>query len=129
MTKGDYPSSRIELSDPLPSVHAARSLRRRRDAELGWGVHARSRGRAARPACPFEYACVYRKPKPGRNGDEARQESRVNWSCAKCGEPLIAPEWSKFVSEGLVLNLWTCTNCGNRFETEACRRLHWQLCV
>jgi len=56
MKKGDYPSSRIELSDPLPSVHAARSLRRRRDAELGWGVHARSRGRAARPACPFEYA-------------------------------------------------------------------------
>jgi ribosomal protein L37AE/L43A len=24
------------------------------------------------------------------------------------------------MSEGLVLNLWTCTNCGNRFETEAC---------
>ena len=23
------------------------------------------------------YACVYRKPKPGRNGDEVRQGSRV----------------------------------------------------
>jgi RNase P subunit RPR2 len=41
-------------------------------------------------------------------------------TCAKCGEPLIAPEWSEFVSEGLVLNLWTCTSCGNRFETEVC---------
>jgi ribosomal protein L37AE/L43A len=40
-------------------------------------------------------------------------------TCAKCGEQLIAPEWSEFVSEGRVLNLWTCTNCGNRFETEA----------
>jgi transcription elongation factor Elf1 len=41
-------------------------------------------------------------------------------TCAKCGEQLIAPEWSEFVSEGLVVNVWTCTNCGNRFETEAC---------
>jgi len=40
--------------------------------------------------------------------------------CAKCGYALFVPEWSEFVSEGLVINLWTCTNCGNRFETEAC---------
>ena len=40
-------------------------------------------------------------------------------TCAKCGATLIAPEWSEFVSDGLVLNLWTCTSCGNRFETEA----------
>ncbi len=40
-------------------------------------------------------------------------------TCAKCGEALIAPEWSEFVSEQLVLNLWSCTTCGNRFETEA----------
>jgi len=41
-------------------------------------------------------------------------------TCAKCGEPLIAPEWSEFVTEELVLNLWSCMSCGNRFETEAC---------
>ena len=40
-------------------------------------------------------------------------------TCEKCGEVLIAPEWSEFVSELLVLNLWSCMNCGNRFETEA----------
>jgi len=39
--------------------------------------------------------------------------------CAKCGEALIAPDWSEFVSERLVLNLWTCTECGDRFETKA----------
>jgi len=42
-------------------------------------------------------------------------------TCAKCGDSLIAPDWSEYLSEAqLVLNLWTCTNCGNRFETEAC---------
>jgi NAD-dependent SIR2 family protein deacetylase len=40
--------------------------------------------------------------------------------CEKCGHSLIAPEWSEYFSEAqLVLNLWTCSNCGNRFETEA----------
>ena len=41
-------------------------------------------------------------------------------TCEKCGAPLIAPEWAEFVSETLVLNLWSCTSCGYRFETEAC---------
>lgn len=40
-------------------------------------------------------------------------------ACEKCGETLIAPEWSEYVSERLVLNLWSCTKCGYRFETEA----------
>jgi ribosomal protein L37AE/L43A len=40
-------------------------------------------------------------------------------TCVKCGETLIAPEWSEYVNEGLVLNLWSCRNCGQRFETEA----------
>jgi ribosomal protein L37AE/L43A len=40
-------------------------------------------------------------------------------TCDKCGNPLIAPEWSEYFSEErLVLNLWSCMNCGNRFETE-----------
>ena len=41
-------------------------------------------------------------------------------TCAKCGEALIAPDWSEFVSERLVVNLWTCTKCGDGFETTAC---------
>jgi hypothetical protein len=40
--------------------------------------------------------------------------------CGKCGGSLIAPEWAEYFSEEqLVLNLWSCMNCGNRFETEA----------
>jgi ribosomal protein L37AE/L43A len=42
-------------------------------------------------------------------------------TCAKCGETLFVPEWSEFVSERLIVNLWTCTTCGDRFETSACR--------
>ena len=48
------------------------------------------------------------------------RNSEFETNCGKCGEPLIAPEWSEFVSERLVLNLWSCTKCGCRFETEAC---------
>jgi uncharacterized protein with PIN domain len=47
------------------------------------------------------------------------RNSEFEMICEKCGEALIAPEWSEYVSERLVLNLWSCTNCGNRFETEA----------
>ena len=39
--------------------------------------------------------------------------------CTKCGDALIAPEWSyDFVEGGIVINLWSCI-CGNQFETEA----------
>jgi hypothetical protein len=41
-------------------------------------------------------------------------------TCAECGESLIAPDWSEYLSERLVLNLWSCPKCGCRFETEAC---------
>jgi len=49
----------------------------------------------------------------------AIRNSERETTCVKCGETLIAPEWSEYVSEGLVLNLWSCWNCGQRFETEA----------
>jgi len=48
------------------------------------------------------------------------KEDAMTTTCVKCGEALIAPEWSEFVSERLVVNLWTCTKCGDRFETKAC---------
>jgi len=38
-------------------------------------------------------------------------------ACAKCGDALIAPEWSGFVSERHVRHLWRCTNCDDQFET------------
>ena len=41
-------------------------------------------------------------------------------TCVKCGEKLFVPEWSEFVSERLIVNLWTCTTCGDRFDTYAC---------
>jgi uncharacterized protein with PIN domain len=37
--------------------------------------------------------------------------------CAACGEWLIAPEQSAYVSEEQVNNLWVCPKCGNEFET------------
>jgi ribosomal protein L37AE/L43A len=41
-------------------------------------------------------------------------------TCVKCGEKLFVPDWSEFVSERLVVNLWSCSRCGDRFETSAC---------
>jgi len=70
-----------------------------------------------------------------------RRRSDHGVTCNKCGISLIAPEWSydfteeqlvinlwsctncgwsyDFTEEQLVINLWSCTNCGNQFETEA----------
>jgi hypothetical protein len=48
------------------------------------------------------------------------RNSQFETTCDKCGEPLITPEWSEFVGEGLVRNLWRCTKCSCQFETEAC---------
>lgn len=39
-------------------------------------------------------------------------------TCPRCSEALVTPDWSELVSEGVVLNLWSCTRCGDRFETE-----------
>jgi ribosomal protein L37AE/L43A len=40
--------------------------------------------------------------------------------CDNCGETPIAPEWSEYFSEEqVIINLWSCTRCGHRFETEA----------
>jgi ribosomal protein L37E len=41
-------------------------------------------------------------------------------TCVRCGEKLFVPDWSEFVSERPVVNLWSCSRCGNRFETSAC---------
>jgi ribosomal protein L37AE/L43A len=49
----------------------------------------------------------------------SKPRSSFGTTCEKCGEALIAPEWSEFVSERLVINIWSCGNCGLEFETEA----------
>jgi Zn ribbon nucleic-acid-binding protein len=41
-------------------------------------------------------------------------------NCVQCGDLQIAPEWSEYKDEQHVVNLWSCTNCGCHFETEAC---------
>jgi ribosomal protein L37AE/L43A len=47
------------------------------------------------------------------------RSSNHDMTSKKCGDALIAPEWSEYVSKRLVLNLWSCTKCGCEFETEA----------
>jgi Zn finger protein HypA/HybF involved in hydrogenase expression len=37
--------------------------------------------------------------------------------CACCGEWLIAPERSTYVSEELISNFWVCPKCGSEFQT------------
>lgn len=44
------------------------------------------------------------------------RRSDYGMTCAQCGEALIAPEWSEYVTERHILNLWSCTKCGCQFE-------------
>ena len=50
---------------------------------------------------------------------ELKYSTDYGTACPRCSEALVSPDWSEFVSERLVLNLWCCARCGNRFETEA----------
>jgi hypothetical protein len=39
--------------------------------------------------------------------------------CDRCGAFISEPQWSDlFREEGVILDLWACTQCGHRFETE-----------
>ena len=42
---------------------------------------------------------------------------RQSFKCESCGQWLMAPERSTFVSEEQVTHLWICSKCGNEFET------------
>ena len=37
--------------------------------------------------------------------------------CSRCGEQLIAPEWSEHANAQELRRLWHCTECGYVFET------------
>ena len=45
------------------------------------------------------------------------RDSKSETTCAKCGNALIAPEWSEFVDARRVRHLWECEACGYAFET------------
>ena len=38
-------------------------------------------------------------------------------SCAKCGELVMAPEFSEYLSVYDVRHMWVCDGCDYRFET------------
>jgi RNase P subunit RPR2 len=43
-------------------------------------------------------------------------------TCNKCGTLLVAPEFSEpFSEEQVVIDCWSCVNCGNQFETVAAK--------
>ena len=37
--------------------------------------------------------------------------------CAQCGAMLLAPEWSEYLDERHIRHLWSCDDCGYRFES------------
>jgi hypothetical protein len=37
--------------------------------------------------------------------------------CIRCNDGLIAPDWSKYISERRVSHSWSCDSCGHRFQT------------
>jgi ribosomal protein L37AE/L43A len=48
------------------------------------------------------------------------RDSGYGVACSKCGVLLNAPVCAEcFPEERLILSLWSCMNCGNKFETEA----------
>lgn len=49
----------------------------------------------------------------------ALRSSARTVECPKCGDRVISPEQTyDFPEEGIVVNFWSCGNCGNQFETD-----------
>jgi len=38
-------------------------------------------------------------------------------TCGLCGDQLVGPEWSEYVSEQCVRHFWSCDSCGYQFKT------------
>ena len=50
---------------------------------------------------------------------ESIRSSKYETICGECGSAVMSPEFVEYFSEEqLVLNFWSCANCGFRFETE-----------
>jgi hypothetical protein len=39
--------------------------------------------------------------------------------CAQCGDAIVAPDWSEYLSEHCVRHTWWCETCGYQFESTA----------
>ena len=47
------------------------------------------------------------------------RRSSLPAACDECGYGPVAPEFAEYFSDGgLILYLWCCPRCGNRFATE-----------
>lgn len=38
-------------------------------------------------------------------------------SCPRCGDFVVCPEASEFLSEGMIRHSWACDSCGTEFKT------------
>jgi hypothetical protein len=45
-------------------------------------------------------------------------------ACLRCNDNLIAPDWSRYVSEHHISHSWSCGRCGHQFETSDYLRLN-----
>lgn len=55
---------------------------------------------------------------PSATSGRFLREGNYGWtSCPKCGEAMIAPESSKYLSRGKVGHAWVCDKCDHQFET------------
>src|ERR1700730_5788173 len=45
-------------------------------------------------------------------------------ACIRCNDSLIAPDWSRYVSEHYISHFWSCESCGHQFETSDYLRLN-----
>ena len=53
-----------------------------------------------------------------RTGSPRRfTQPQLTNSCAQCGETILMPEWSEYLSPQRVRHLWECEACGYKFET------------
>jgi RNase P subunit RPR2 len=55
------------------------------------------------------------RPKPVRSAEIERRAQRPN--CPRCDSRLLLAEQSRFNASGRIDHLWTCDDCGVRFET------------
>jgi hypothetical protein len=47
-------------------------------------------------------------------------------ACIRCNDSVIAPDWSRYVSEHHISHFSSCESCGNHFETSDYLRLNAQ---
>lgn len=46
---------------------------------------------------------------------ESMHHSDSETTCTRCGDVLVAPEWSQHMGDRRIFNLWSCAKCGSCF--------------